>query len=71
MLNNPKTALREFLEENNRFVVDRAIENKLLFTSNPGGYLRCCADYNIIRSILLKCSAPSKSTSTFSWSIVF
>ncbi|MDP2156434.1 MAG: CmcI family methyltransferase [Nitrospirota bacterium] len=38
--NNPRTAVREFLKENGRFAVDTAIENKLLFTCNPGGYLR-------------------------------
>lgn len=42
--NNPKTALRQFLKENNRFEVDTIIENKLLFTCNPGGYLKCCKD---------------------------
>jgi cephalosporin hydroxylase len=42
--NNPKTALDDFLKENKRFVVDTGIENKLLFTCNPGGYLRCCED---------------------------
>ena len=39
--NNPKTALDEFLKHNNRFEEDRIIENKLLFTCNPGGYLQC------------------------------
>jgi cephalosporin hydroxylase len=42
--NNPKTALDQFLKENNRFVIDRAIDNKLLFTCIPGGYLKCCKD---------------------------
>ena len=42
--NNPKTALDEFLNENDRFEVDTAQDNKLLFTCNPGGYLRCCKD---------------------------
>lgn len=42
--NNPKTALDQFLKENDRFEVDRRLENKLLFTCNPGGYLRCCED---------------------------
>ena len=37
---NPKTALDRFLTENNDSETDRTIENKLLFTSNPGGYLR-------------------------------
>lgn len=42
--NNPKTALIEFMAENDRFEVDRNIENKLLFSCNPGGYLRCVKD---------------------------
>jgi cephalosporin hydroxylase len=42
--NNPKTALDAFLKENKRFEVDKSIENKLLFTCNPGGYLECCED---------------------------
>jgi cephalosporin hydroxylase len=39
--NNPKTAVRKFLEDNNRFVVDKDIENKLLITVCPDGYLKC------------------------------
>jgi cephalosporin hydroxylase len=42
--NNPKTALDEFIKENDRFVIDRDIDAKLLFTCIPGGYLRCCKD---------------------------
>lgn len=42
--NNPKTAVDAFLKENNRFEVDREIENKLLFTCNPGGFLKCIRD---------------------------
>ncbi len=42
--NNPKTALDQFLKENNRFDVDKVLENKLLFTCNPGGYLVCIKD---------------------------
>jgi cephalosporin hydroxylase len=38
--NNPKTAVREFLETNKNFVVDTEIDNKLLISSNPGGYLK-------------------------------
>jgi cephalosporin hydroxylase len=37
--NNPQTALNEFLEENDAFAVDKTLENKLLFTCNPRGYL--------------------------------
>ena len=39
--NNPKTALDVFMTENDRFRVDETIENKLLLTNNPGGYLEC------------------------------
>ncbi len=38
--NNPMTISKQFLSENNRFEVDKQIENKLLFTCNPKGYLR-------------------------------
>jgi len=39
--NNPKKAVREFLKFNNRFIVDKEIEKKLLITSSPEGYLKC------------------------------
>ncbi len=39
--NNPKTAVWEFLENNKRFEIDKMIENKLLITVAPGGYLKC------------------------------
>jgi len=39
--NNPKTAVWEFLKINDRFKVDKAIENKLLITVAPDGYLKC------------------------------
>lgn len=42
--NNPKTAVQIFLETNHRFVVDKEIENKLLITVAPGGYLKCIGD---------------------------
>ncbi len=38
--NNPKTAVDRFLRENKNFVVDKNINNKLLITTNPGGYLK-------------------------------
>ena len=38
--NNPKTAVWEFLKTNNRFEIDKSIENKLLITVAPDGYLR-------------------------------
>ncbi|MBN2373537.1 cephalosporin hydroxylase family protein [bacterium] len=39
--NNPKTAVKQFLEKNDRFIVDKDIENKLLITVAPSGYLKC------------------------------
>jgi len=42
--NSPKTAVWEFLKRNDRFEVDREIENKLLITVAPDGYLRCKKD---------------------------
>lgn len=42
--NNPKTAVNAFLMRDRRFVVDRAISDKLQISSCPGGFLRCVAD---------------------------
>jgi len=42
--NNPMTAVREFLARTTRFEVDREIEDKLLLTVAPSGYLRCVKD---------------------------
>jgi cephalosporin hydroxylase len=42
--NNPRTAVCEFMKSNDRFVQDTEIENKLLITVAPGGYLRCIKD---------------------------
>lgn len=39
--NNPKTAVWEFLKTNDRFVIDKDIEMKILITAAPDGYLRC------------------------------
>ena len=41
---NPKTAVRAFLKENQRFVIDQEIEDRLMFTVAPEGYLRCTQD---------------------------
>lgn len=41
---NPKTAVRAFLGETDRFVVDHELEEKLLITAAPEGYLRCVKD---------------------------
>ena len=42
--NNPQTALNQFMEENNRFEIDYSKSDKLLFTCNPGGYLKAVKD---------------------------
>jgi cephalosporin hydroxylase len=42
--NNPKTAVWEFLKKTDRFIIDREIENKLLITVAPDGYLKCIKD---------------------------
>jgi cephalosporin hydroxylase len=42
--NNPKTALDAFMQKNKRFMVDQNLEDKLLLTCNPGGYLKCMTD---------------------------
>jgi len=39
--NNPKKAVKKFLEKNNRFKIDRSIDKKLLITVALGGYLKC------------------------------
>jgi cephalosporin hydroxylase len=38
--NNPKTAVKEFLESNNDFEIDKSIDGKLLITVAPDGYLK-------------------------------
>ena len=38
---NPMTAVKQFLKENDRFEVDAEIDNKLILSVAPGGYLRC------------------------------
>ncbi len=37
--NNPFTAMKKFLKTNKRFIIDKKISNKLLFTNHPKGYL--------------------------------
>jgi len=39
--NNPKTAVREFLKTNDRFVIDKEIQEKIIITAAPDGYLKC------------------------------
>ncbi len=41
---NPKTAVWQFLKSNNRFVIDKEIEDKLLITAAPDGFLKCVED---------------------------
>lgn len=38
--NNPKTAVFEFLKTNNDFVIDKGIDNKILISVAPDGYLK-------------------------------
>jgi cephalosporin hydroxylase len=38
--NNPKTAVQEFLNQNKNFKSDTTIDNKLLISVAPGGYLK-------------------------------
>ena len=38
--NNPKTAVDEFLKTNKNFEIDSSIDNKLLISVAPGGYLK-------------------------------
>lgn len=37
---NPKTAVAEFLKSNNDFVADYSVDEKLLISAAPGGYLK-------------------------------
>ena len=39
--NYPMTAVKQFLQNNYRFVNDLEIENKLMITVAPCGYLKC------------------------------
>ena len=38
--NNPKTAVREYLQNNDKFILDETIQNKILITVAPDGYLK-------------------------------
>ncbi len=37
---NPKTAVLEFLKNNNDFIIDKKVDNKLLVSVAPGGYMK-------------------------------
>lgn len=41
---SPATAVKEFLSRTDRFVVDQELEDRLLFTVAPGGFLKCVED---------------------------
>jgi cephalosporin hydroxylase len=41
---SPKSAVRQFLEETDRFEVDAEMDGKLLLTVAPEGFLRCVRD---------------------------
>lgn len=38
--NNPKTAIKEFLKENNSFKIDKVVDSKLILTGSLDGYLK-------------------------------
>tara|TARA_Y100001936_G_scaffold169582_1_gene165834 strand:+ start:2351 stop:3094 length:744 start_codon:yes stop_codon:yes gene_type:complete len=39
--NNPKIAVKEFLKNNKRFIVDEMFDSKLILSVGPSGYLFC------------------------------
>lgn len=39
--NNPKSAVKDFILKNNRFKIDHTIDDKILLTAAPSGYLKC------------------------------
>lgn len=43
---NPKTAVWEFLKENDRFEINYHMDDKLLVSVAPNGYLSCVKDYS-------------------------
>ncbi len=42
--NGPKKAVDEFLQKTNRFEIDEEIQNKLMITAAPSGYLKCISN---------------------------
>ena len=38
--NNPKTAVKKFLKNNNSFIIDKKVDHKLLISVAPDGYLK-------------------------------
>lgn len=45
--NNPRTAIRAFLSENNCFEIDQTLNAKLVLSCNPDGYLKCIRDPDV------------------------
>ncbi len=43
--NNPKTAVSEFLLKNKEFQIDHLLEQKLIISAAPSGYLRRCNSF--------------------------
>jgi len=41
---NPMTAVNKFIKNNDRFIIDKSIHEKLLITVAPNGYLKCTKD---------------------------
>ncbi|MDB4968057.1 MAG: cephalosporin hydroxylase [Myxococcales bacterium] len=39
--NSPKSAVHAFLKESDRFEIDRSIDDRILITVSPDGFLRC------------------------------
>ena len=39
--NEPLSALKDYLDETDRFEVDPVLNGKLVLSSSPGGYLKC------------------------------
>jgi cephalosporin hydroxylase len=39
-VNNPMTAVKEFISTTDNFLIDNNIDNKLLISVSPSGYLR-------------------------------
>ena len=42
--NNPKTAVHDFIKGSDRFKIDTEIQERLLVTVAPDGYLKCIKD---------------------------
>jgi cephalosporin hydroxylase len=42
--NGPKKGVHEFLQQQPRFKIDLDLQNKLMITAAPDGYLKCVAD---------------------------